>query len=91
MLTGAVSVLQVRNELCLSKEHCERSENGVIITKNYFNVFSCEDEQENGANISSWNYWVTGKVGMKEGAVMGERFKFRHEYVAFDLPEGGDV
>lgn len=75
VLTGAVSVSGVRTELYISKEHCERSENGVIITKNYFNVFPCEDEQGNGANISSWNHWVAGKLGMKEGAVMGERLQ----------------
>lgn len=44
-----------------------------MITKNYFNVFSYEEEQRYGADISSRDNWVDGELGIKEGAVMGER------------------
>lgn len=45
----------------------------VMITKNYFNVFSYENEQKNKANTSGWDNWIDGKHEIKEGAVMGER------------------
>lgn len=63
---------------------------GVIITKTIL-MFSCEDEQKNGANISSWDNWVDGTLGIK-GAAMGPwGCEFRCEHVAFEVPEGGDV
>lgn len=46
---------------------------GMMVSKNYFNVFSYEEEQRYGANISSRENWVDDKLGIKEGAVMGER------------------
>lgn len=49
----------------------------VSMTKNYLNVFSCEDEQRTGANISSWKNWIDGKLGTTEGAVMGRDYEFR--------------
>lgn len=55
-------------------------------------MFSCEDEQKNGANISSWDNWVDDKLGIKGGAAMGPwGCEFRCEHVAFEVPEDGDV
>lgn len=51
LLTGIVSVSGVRTTLYLSKERCVRSENGC---RDYPKLFSCEDEQRNGANGFSW-------------------------------------
>lgn len=56
----------------LFKKSMQEVKMDVMITKNYFNVFSYEEEQKNKANISGRDNWVDGKLEIK-GAVMGER------------------
>lgn len=66
LLADVVSVPLVETETYLSKEWCVRSELCVMIIHNYFNVFSCEDEQSTGASISSWDHWIDSNLGRKE-------------------------